>query len=91
MKFMNLSVSIGGVISFSCEYNQDVMITLRQHRSDSILCHSELEVYEKIEEGGYGDVMFRKTYDRYTPSMEEMVADIREGIKDWERVQEDDV
>ena len=82
MKFLNLSVG-SDYTSFSCEFNQNIMLTFTLNNGKN----SQLEVFTKEEEGGFGKPLFRKNY-KYIPNLETIVTDIQntiasEGKKYW--------
>ncbi len=86
MKFLNLSVE-RDCTTFSCEFNQNTMLTFTLYYNEK---DSQLEVFAKEEEGGFGDLIFRKKY-KYVPSLEMIVADVQnaittEGKKYWTTV-----
>jgi len=83
MKFLNLSVE-RDCTALSCEFNQNTMLTFTLYCNEN---DSQLEVFAKEEEGGFGDLIYRKKY-RCIPSLEIVVADIQnaimtEGKKYW--------
>jgi hypothetical protein len=67
VKFLNISINKNGTTTTSFEYDNDHMVTINTRNISCVV-----SLYKKIEEGGFGDLVYSVVYD-YVPSISDIV------------------